>query len=393
MSPRIIRVLTFLVVIAALVASAYVLVPKVGTGHPKVNTAGKLIYVSTADAAGKPHIWIVGFDGIGAKDLTPGDQSCADPNFSPDGSLIAYISDKDGQQQVYIMDADGKQPHAVTFGTAAKEQPQFSPDGKTLTFLSQGTITSLDIQSNDTQIILPSPGSATSSATSSLIDVSHAPVVSYAWAHKASGASSDNGAIAAVQESADGDLQVLTLLTTLQGSPKELLYAENINLAWSPDGAELYAALLGAKLSPEQPNFSGMLTFDVSGNIVQRPPLALTNSPTVGPIDPSLSPDGKQVTFSLLSEPDLAHQKIIGLFNEPLDGSAPPHELLSGPATSAQWAPDGVHLLVILPSGNSSGHDVWVASVGSSSTPINLTKGSGDVTGAQWSPIPPKPGT
>jgi Tol biopolymer transport system component len=84
LSPRFIKVTVTLLVVLALSAALY-FVSKTDNVHPRIDTAGKLIYLSDAGSAGKAHIWIVNQDGTGAKDLTPGTQTCADPAFSPDG--------------------------------------------------------------------------------------------------------------------------------------------------------------------------------------------------------------------------------------------------------------------------------------------------------------------
>jgi Tol biopolymer transport system component len=362
------------------------LIGKVGTGHKKVNTAGKIIYLSNADRAGQPHVWIVNSDGSDAKDLTPGSQTCADPVFSPDGSQIAYISDKDGSAQVYLMDADGTLPHAITFGTAAKGDPQFSSDGSTLSFLTQGTLTAIDLQSKDTQMLLPPPTAATSSATSALIDVSHAPVIKYAWAPSPSTNSNKQPSIAAVQDSEDGSLEVLGLLPTLNSQPKYLMIATNVSVAWSPDGSELYAAILGGKVGPNHSNFSGIISFSASGDPIQKAPLAAAPSATEGPAYPTVSPDGTQIMFSALNETNIANVQTIGIFIQPTDGSAPPKRLIAAPAMGARWAPDGSEVLLLIPNPKTEKHDLWVAKLDGSSQPLDLTKGAGNVTSAQFSP-------
>jgi tricorn protease len=58
------------------------------------------------------------------------------PSWSPDGSQIAFISDKSGEEEIYLMPQDGSKPaeQITTGGSAMRYQPEWAPDGKRLAF-------------------------------------------------------------------------------------------------------------------------------------------------------------------------------------------------------------------------------------------------------------------
>ncbi|MCP3962601.1 MAG: amidohydrolase family protein [bacterium] len=90
---------------------------------------------------------------IGGGDATPLTSGIAwdfQPRFSPDGSAVAFVSDRGGANNLWVMDADGSDPKAVT---EEKEHlvhnPSWSPDGEYLVakkdFTSQRSIAAGEI--------------------------------------------------------------------------------------------------------------------------------------------------------------------------------------------------------------------------------------------------------
>ncbi len=58
------------------------------------------------------------------------------PRWSPDGSQIAFISDRSGEEEIYLVGQDGSKPPAqlTTGGKAMRYAPEWSYDGKYLAF-------------------------------------------------------------------------------------------------------------------------------------------------------------------------------------------------------------------------------------------------------------------
>jgi Tol biopolymer transport system component len=67
-------------------------------------------------------------DGSEATQLTSGSTNQC-PVISPDGSKIAFISNRGGNDKIYLMDLDGGGQHPLTETTEEEDCPSWAPDG------------------------------------------------------------------------------------------------------------------------------------------------------------------------------------------------------------------------------------------------------------------------
>jgi dipeptidyl aminopeptidase/acylaminoacyl peptidase len=83
-------------------------------------------------------IWAVPTSGGKSRQYTRGDKSASAPEWSPDGTMIAFLTDreKDGERQVWMMMADGGEAWAVTSHKGGVSGFHFSPDGKRLVLMA-----------------------------------------------------------------------------------------------------------------------------------------------------------------------------------------------------------------------------------------------------------------
>jgi Tol biopolymer transport system component len=59
-----------------------------------------------------------------------------DPAWSPDGTKIAFVSDRDGNSEIYVMDANGSNQGRLTNEGGHDIEPDWSPDGRKIVFAS-----------------------------------------------------------------------------------------------------------------------------------------------------------------------------------------------------------------------------------------------------------------
>jgi acylaminoacyl-peptidase len=82
------------------------------------------------------NLWVVDFDGKDDRALTTGNFSDKSPRWSPDGTRIAFVSDRDGTPQLYVRWMDTGQTAKLTNLAYEPLNLAWSPDGKRIAFSS-----------------------------------------------------------------------------------------------------------------------------------------------------------------------------------------------------------------------------------------------------------------
>lgn len=103
--------------------------------HPKFSPDGsKIVFVSDRDY--QPEIYVMDADGSNQTRLTNSASYDLDPVWSPDGQKIAFISNRLGVFDIFVMDADGSNKISLSHSPAVDMAPVWSPDGKKILFSS-----------------------------------------------------------------------------------------------------------------------------------------------------------------------------------------------------------------------------------------------------------------
>ena len=97
-------------------------------------------------------IYVMDANGRNRENLSNHPVHDMDPDWSPDGTKIAFVSDRnDAAYQIYVMDADGKNQIRLTDGPDAKREPDWSPDGGKIAFTVQDGIKHIEVMDADGQ--------------------------------------------------------------------------------------------------------------------------------------------------------------------------------------------------------------------------------------------------
>lgn len=172
----------------------------------------------------KSYVGLMNADGSNPVNLTNQEKSDdAFPAWSPDGTQIAFTSNRDGNNEIYVMDSTGGQLKRLTNDPRDDFAPAWSPDGKKIAFLSD--------RDNDTGIysiyLMNSDGSSVTRLT-------------YDKGNDYTPRWSPDGSKILFRSIQKGQSDIYTVnadgseMTDLSNNP-----AEDWSPAWSPDGSQI----------------------------------------------------------------------------------------------------------------------------------------------------------
>ena len=116
----------------------------VWASDPRLSPDGKTVAyaVNSVDREENTYrsaIWLAAVDGASPpRQLTAGKKADGMPRWSPDGTRIAFASNRDGDnKQLYVLPLDGGEPLCLTDLKEDVERPAWSPDGTRIAFAAR----------------------------------------------------------------------------------------------------------------------------------------------------------------------------------------------------------------------------------------------------------------
>ncbi|MFO0837758.1 MAG: hypothetical protein U1D55_04470 [Phycisphaerae bacterium] len=105
---------------------------------PDVDPTTQTLALASTRNSEHPDIFLKSINGSTLMQLTNDEADDIQPRFSPDGSRVAFASNRSGNWDIWVVNRDGGQLVQVTRDRADEVSPCWSPDGKQIAFTAWG---------------------------------------------------------------------------------------------------------------------------------------------------------------------------------------------------------------------------------------------------------------
>jgi Tol biopolymer transport system component len=305
--------------------------PLLEAARPDFSPRGDLVAFQ-AYAGGTFHIWVMRLDGTGVRQITNGHGDDREARFSPDGTKIAFSSDRafNGSYDIWVVDVGsgaltqwtntGGTTTPPTPASVDEFEPSWSPDGQKIAFVVGSGATGTTIEARDatgTQTVL-----ATAAAGTRVNSPSYSPDGTRV-AYLQFGSNKSNLMVNQVKVAATDD-----------AFPFFPQWLSNDQLLYTADG-KIRTTVVSTGATSE-------ISFEVSFTL-NRPPYrhkrfnfdSREPRQALGIVGPALSPDGRRVAFGALNQIWV------------MEVGGRPRPITSGLyyKTDPAWSPDGTRIV------------------------------------------------
>ncbi|HMO13498.1 MAG TPA: S9 family peptidase [Pirellulaceae bacterium] len=289
-------------------------------GSPAISPDGSQIiftrtWVDLMSDQRRSNLWLTDFEGKRVRELTHGNFRDTNPIWSPDGSQIAFISDRDGTSQLHVMWMDTREVAQLTRLERAPANIKWSPDGTQLVFTQ--FVPSKNLPLN---ITLPQrPAGARWAEGAILVD-------RMSWQRDGSG------------YQPTGSVHAFTLDARLGGTPRQITFGDydHSSPEWTRDGKRI---LISAIRKPDAEYLKGdSEIYSINLGTLEITTLTDRNGPDG---NPTVSPDGNWIAYAGYDQQNFTlHLASIYL----MDSAGAQKRLLAGDLPSSPtgmtWAED-----------------------------------------------------
>ena len=297
--------------------------------------------IDSADNAYYSHLWMANAERSVARQLTRGRVRDRSPAWSPDGSKIAFVSDRSASgSQIYILPIDGGEPRQLTELENDAWGPVWSPDGRQLLFNS--SLTTNDLLETEGDV---DSTRAPSAANDTAMWGSMAAIRN--WLAK--NASEEEPAVI-TRLDFQGERSLIPIETWAhiylidleEGEPRRLTRGayDFEDPAVSPDGASIaFVARITEDIHPDYSVKSDLHVMNLTTGVRRK-----LDIPQYSVSAPAWSPDGRRIAFAArdTSDRSSAHTQI-GIVQPDVDSGRVTWltSSLDRSARTFRWASDG----------------------------------------------------